>query len=437
MKSRFFTSWFSSGLFLAGITCCIETYGILVRDSPKSKPFSPIDLSFLPRYVLHLLIIGDLISKLEFCMRRVSLLLFSLFLLLVPSLWGARFAAGVAYPVGHNVCAVSVGDFNNDGRLDIMAADKTSLNILLGNGDGTFLSPISTSTATNAACFNPVVADFNGDGKLDVGVASSNGKIRIFLGSGNGTFQTIGQSGPSPGSMGIGDFNEDGIIDVLLTDPNVNCGAIVGLGNGDGTFRPGARINVSACFVVAFPFAIGDFNGDGHQDVLLVEEGEGIVTDYKVALGNGNGTFQKTLIRSTQNSAAGYIIPINFNGDAAQDLVIANNDSGIGSQLNQGNATFKTQFPTYCSLSNEVESMALGDFNDDSIPDVVMAQVGGAPLVIGFGQAGGKFTGCGTYDGGPLSFSVATGDFNGDGATDIVSGNFVDPGSVTVLIATP
>jgi hypothetical protein len=365
-------------------------------------------------------------------------LFFTLTLLTVPSAYAAGFAPGVPYPVGHNICAVAVGDFNNDGRPDVMAADKTSINILLGNGDGTLQTPISTSTADNAACFNPVTTDFNNDGKLDVGVAYSNGKVQIFLGNGNGTFQVVGQTGSGADALGVADFNEDGILDVLLPDRNETCGAFVGLGNGDGTFRFGARINVSNCLVVPFPFAIGDFNGDGHKDVLLVEEGDGIVVDYKVALGNGNGTFQKTLIMSTQNNAAGYIIPINFNGDAAQDLVIANTYSGIGSQLNQGNATFKSHFPTYCSLSSDVESMALGDFNGDSIPDVVMAQVGAAdPLLVGLGQPGGKFTGCATYDAGPFSFSVGTGDLNGDGVTDIVSGNFVDPGSVTVLLAIP
>jgi hypothetical protein len=332
---------------------------------------------------------------------------------------------------------VAVGDFNNDGRLDLMAGDKASINILFGNGDGTFQTPISTPTAPGAVCSNPVSGDFNNDGKLDIGVAYSNGKIQIYLGKGDGTFLPVGQTGPRSAPMGVADFNEDGILDVMLADPNGACGAMVALGNGNGTFRLGARINVSICLVVPFPFAIGDFNGDGHQDVLLVEEGEAIVTDYKVALGNGNGTFQTPLVKSSQNSSAGYILPINFNGDAAQDLVIANNDSGIGSQLNRGNATFKAQFPTYCSLSNEVESMALGDFNGDSIPDVVMAQIGGAPLVVGIGQNGGKFAGCASYAAGPFSFTVATGDFNGDGATDIVAGNFVDPGSVSVLLAVP
>jgi hypothetical protein len=147
---------------------------------------------------------------------------------------------------GVGVGPLSAGDFNGDGILDLASASKMFLND--GNGDFTQLA--MTPTLDGASIES---GDFNGDGILDL--ASLNGdSLQVLLGNGDGTFtQKNGQPSPAVGGF-IADINGDGILDLV--------GSGVSLGNGDGTFQapieiPGSRATVAA-----------DLNGDGRMDLI-------------------------------------------------------------------------------------------------------------------------------------------------------------------------
>jgi hypothetical protein len=123
-------------------------------------------------------------------------------------------------------------DFNRDGKLDI----ATPGTLLLGNGDGTFKTPINLSVSGNLVA----TADFNGDGNPDLLIASTQSTVlNVLLGNGDGTFQPVKSTnvGISFGGLAVADVNGDGRPDVL--------GVVVGgqvfvfLGNGDGTFKAG------------------------------------------------------------------------------------------------------------------------------------------------------------------------------------------------------
>jgi hypothetical protein len=161
-----------------------------------------------------------------------------------------------------------VADFNNDGKPDAAVSSSAGIGILLGNGDGTFQGATFTAAAGNA--FGIVTGDFNNDGKVDL-IVGVKGSGQVFLGSGNGTFTAL------PGSLaaaviGVADFNGDGNLDLVESDcPGTTsqfriwC-AQLGIGNGSFgnpiTVTTGSDVN-NGLNIVA------DFNRDQKPDIAI------------------------------------------------------------------------------------------------------------------------------------------------------------------------
>jgi hypothetical protein len=159
----------------------------------------------------------------------------------------------VSYPVETAPAAVVVADFNGDGKLDLAVANSGSgtVSILLGNGDGTLRSAVNY----DAAVATPVAlskGDFNSDGKLDLAVFSPGdtgtlalGVVSILLGNGDGSFQPPRTTPLTVATdLAVADFNLDGKADLAVTDYDSNSGAIrilVLIGNGDGTFQSASQ----------------------------------------------------------------------------------------------------------------------------------------------------------------------------------------------------
>jgi N-acetylneuraminic acid mutarotase len=340
----------------------------------------------------------------------------------------------------------AVGDFDGDGKADLaIAAQSGTVAILLGNGDGTF-TPTESPDVGGPTFI--AVGDFNGDGipDLAVGSSASNGPLTILLGKGDGTFTAAPASPTMAGvtAIAIADFNGDGIPDLAAVgyDSSTYSGTLtIFLGKGDGTFTaaPSSPTMPGATGAVITAIAEGDFNGDGIPDLAVVSAanstpGAMVVT---ILLGNGDGTFT-TAAGSTAVSYAASIAVGDFNGDGKADLVVLSEEIGTMTiLLGHGDGTFEAT--TTSTGRNDTESVVVGDFNGDGKADLAVLGDYRNTLLILLGSGDGTFTpATASPQTGPTpsyNSSIAIGDFNGDGTPDLVvtsEGNK----TVTVLLTT-
>jgi len=304
-------------------------------------------------------------------------------------------------PLGAQV--VAVNDLNGDGFPDLIVSNgcygtnncSDSVSILLGNGDGTFKTPVVYSSGGYQP-YSVAVADVNGDGKPDVLVVNicadntcgTDGTVGVLLGNGDGTFEpavAYDSGGATPLSVTVADVNGDGKPDLVVayqgcfncqTNPNVG----VLLGNGDGTFQPSVAYATAGYFATSV--AVADVNGDGKPDLLVVNE----CSEYTckkpgsvgVLLGNGDGTFQTAVAYGSGGAFPFLVAVADVNGDGKPDLLVANfcadnacaTKGLVGVLLGNGDGTFQSAV-TYATGGYKTYWMAVADVNGDGKPDLL------------------------------------------------------------------
>jgi hypothetical protein len=200
----------------------------------------------------------------------------------------------------------AAADVNGDGKTDLIVTSATAnvVGVLLGNGDGTLQAEQTFQTGLYP--FSVAAADVNGDGKLDLVVGDFHGgSISVLLGNGNDTFQAHNTfaTGSYPSWVAVSDVNGDGKPDLVAANNAYNNNVSVLLGNGDGTFQAQQTF---ACGTHVNAVAASDFNGDGKPDLVVTNFGSNTVS---VLLGNGVGSFTGQTYTILAANKLGFSVP--------------------------------------------------------------------------------------------------------------------------------
>ena len=288
------------------------------------------------------------------------------------------FRRGANYSIESTVSLpyiMRVSNLNNDTRPDLIVANLLTRNvdIFLGNGDGTFQSQIVVSTGADAYPTDVTVGDVNNDGRLDLVVSNYlSNTVGVFLGVGNGTFQaqrTLSTGGDSsPASVVIRDFDNDNQSDIAVINSE-NSSVAVFLGYGNGFFRSPITTNIS--IGVAW-LGSSDFNGDGKHDVVVLGTQN---KNLAILFGNGDGTFRfSSFLLMKDDSFTYYFDVVDMNNDGRQDIVVPDEFNGnIVIFLSNSDGSFQAQkiFPTGANIASWWT--AAGDFNNDNRLDIAVA----------------------------------------------------------------
>ncbi len=377
------------------------------------------------------------------------------------------------------ILGVQTADIDGDGKPDLILDEDGGLVTYLGNGNGTFGPVAGTAALANDGFVNQtgasqiVIADFNGDGKLDfVSSDNSSGYLGIGFGNGDGTFATApllySPASPkiSPLSFtaeATADLNGDGVADVLGVN-GIDNSIVAALSAGKGKFKFKQALPASAFNLYFIDPAVTyfngnnkvDLNGDGRPDFILVAQDNSIA----VALSNGDGTLQTPIpiALGTTLHCTPYSMAVgDVNGDRKLDLVIAytgdsgcvlpgvapagNTPSGYFVALGNGDGTFSPSTITFTPFDSSVEAVALAPLHGQNKPlDLIVSNYVGvsnlppdAHVSLLPGSGDGTFGTPVTVDSGHSTYAILTDDFNHDGKPDLTLIAQYNPNSVSTL----
>jgi len=349
------------------------------------------------------------------------------------------FVRGIQSPLGpfpQARCPTSIvtGRFNSDSSLDLAvtlycppvpqpppsppAPAFGSVAIYAGDGHGG--ASASFTWSSNDQASDAAVADFNGDGRLDLAVTHAlSNDVSVHFGNGDGTLLEPGRYPVGSGPLAIvaADFNSDGRIDIAVANSQSNDVSIL-LNRGDGSFAPQARFSTGGG---PRALTVADFDGDGNADLGAANR---LTDDVSILFGRGDGGFSPE-VRYGVGDGPASIASGDLDRDGHPDLAVANAVSNDVSLL-LGGAGGLFASETRLAAGASFGKVALDDLDGDGNLD--LASVGGSGTEIRLGRGDGTLTLAGTFGGAAI---LTIGDLDGDRLDDLAS---VDDRTLVVLL---
>lgn len=307
--------------------------------------------------------------------------------------------------------SMTIADVDGDGSFDLVStAPSGSVLVFLGRGDGTFDSALGSSSGFN---YSDTLAsgDIDGDGDIDLVVAdNSNRRVSALLGNNTGKFAppAFYPVESRPGFIAIGDLDLDGALDLAVTNRSSESVSVL-LGNGDGTFASGVHYKTGD---YPFSVAIGDIDSNGNPDLAVANRDSNTVS---ILLGNGDGTFALA-VNDVPIDGPLTLALDDLNGDDQLDLAMVTFDN-VNVLLGNGDGTFATAIAYEAGISPR--TIAVSDLNRDGSLDIVTVDRIEDSAWVLLGNGDGTFASARQYDAGSSPKDVAVADLNNDGALDV------------------
>lgn len=325
------------------------------------------------------------------------------------------FASPVTYPAGQFAYHIAVGRIDLDDKDDLLVSGRPGATVYLSAGDGTLI-PKPLSLLAN---WQVAIADMNRDGKGDLLLTNtSTGSIDVVLGNGDGTFRTplAVPAGKAPQSVASVDLNGDGKPDLLTADQNA-AELYAYVGNGDGTFGTPQRLITDKAGAPLW-IATGDLNRDGRIDAAVANLS---TANISLFFGKGDGTFLPAQQLPTIASPCDVELA-DLNLDGNLDLAVNGEgvDKAVAVHLSDGKGGFLplTKYP-YKDSSGQ--GLDLADLNQDGWPELIAISAFSPPARVFLGAGNGTFLPEQTFNGsGGNPFNVRAVDLNRDGKRDLV-----------------